>query len=153
MNGGEAVDIQVAEFKLNIPKHLAKIRDAKYWKFAASEWHRLYRRYVPFKEGILYNQVRISGGKEEGVIEHTAPYAHYMYEGMVYGPNYPIVQAGVVVGYYSPKAPKHPTGRRISYRGTGTRHWDEAAQPTQGPLLIRSMQAYVDSGRVNFDDA
>lgn len=142
------MQIIVSEVRLNIPWHLAQVRNKTYWLFAASEWHRLYRPYVPFKEGILYNQVHITSSEAEGVIEHTAPYAHYMYEGKVYGPNIPITQGGKVVAYFSPIAPKHPTGASIHYRGKGTRHWDQAAVPTQFPLLIKSLQAYADSGRL-----
>ena len=92
----------------------------------------------------------ISGGNGEGTVEHTVPYAHYMYEGIAYGPNVPITQGGAVVGYFSPVAPKHPTGGMLHYSGMGSRHWDEAAKPTQLPMLVRSLQAFVDSGALGF---
>ena len=142
------IKITVTDVNINVPRHVSALRSKELWTFIGSEWHRLYREFCPFKEGILYNQVRIEGGDCEAVIEHTAPYAHYMYEGRVYGPNVPISQGGCIVGYFSPKAPKHPTGAMITYRGKGSRYWDKAAEPTKKPLLIRSIQNYINSGRL-----
>lgn len=144
------VSMEVAEININVPGHVAKAQGEKLWTFAATEWHRLYRPYVPFKEGALYGTVNITGGHCEGVIEHTVPYAHYAYEGLVYGPNIPIMQGGAVVGFFSPVAPKHPTGRMLQFSGMGSRHWDEAARPTQLPALVSSLQAFVDSGALGF---
>lgn len=136
--------MEIESINIDVKGHTDAVKGSAFWTFAASEWHRLYRPYVPFKEGVLYNQVNITGGNGEGVIEHTAPYAHYAYEGITYGPNVPITQGGVVVGFYSPKAPKRPTGGMLHYSGMGSRHWDEAAKPTQLPSLIASLQAYID---------
>ena len=144
----------VDSVNVNIQGHLNRVQSEKLWTYAASEWHRLYRPYVPFREGILYNQVNITGGNGQGIIEHTAPYAHYLYEGIVYGPNIPISQGGEVVGFFSPVAPKHPTGRMMHYNTMhspfASRHWDEAARPTQFPMLQQSLQAFVDSGALGF---
>ena len=67
------------------------------------------------------------------------PYAHYQYEGDIYGPNFPIIKGGRIVGWYSkPGMTKHPTGRKMSayvgndwlgyhfgYSEPGTEHhWD-----------------------------
>lgn len=144
------MQLVVDSVDIDIQGHMNKVQGSKFWTYAASEWHRLYRPYVPYKEGMLYNTVKISGGGGDGEIEHTVPYAHYAYEGLVYGPNVPIVQGGAVVGYYSPTAPKHPTGAMMHYSGMGSRHWDQAARPTQLPLLVRSLQAFVDSGALGF---
>lgn len=144
----------VDSVNIDVKGHMDKAQGEKFWTFAASEWHRLYRQYVPFREGILYNQVNITGGNSMGVIEHTAPYAHYIYEGVIYGPNVPITQGGEIVGYFSPEAPKHSTGRQMTFNtmfsGYASRHWDEAAKPAQLPMLIKSMQAFVDSGALRF---
>lgn len=104
------VGFEVESVNIDVAGHMSKVQGEKLWTYAASEWHRLYRPYVPFKEGILYGSVNISGGNCEGIIEHTAPYAHYAYEGRVMGPNVPISQGGATVGFYSPVAPKHYTG-------------------------------------------
>lgn len=140
------MNLEVESVDINVQGHMSKVQGERFWTYAAVEWHRLYRMYVPFREGILYGTVNITGGNGEGTVEHTAPYAHYAYEGVVYGPNVPITQGGQTVGFFFPAAPKHPTGAMMHYTGTGSRHWDEAAKPTQLPLLIRSMQGFVDSG-------
>lgn len=144
------MDITVSEVHINTRGHINRVRSEKFWAYGASEWHRLYRPYCPFREGALYGQVNITGGNGEGTIEHTAPYAHYQYEGEAYGPNVPISQGGAIVGYFSPVTPKHPTGKMLKYTGMGTRHWDQAARPTQLPLLLQSLQRFVDSGALGF---
>lgn len=48
-----------------------------------------------------------------------ASYAHYMYYGVVYGPNYPVEidDSGNVLQWRSPAGQKkHPTGRAIKYK-------------------------------------
>ena len=123
--------------------------DSAFWTYAASEWHRLYAPYVPFESGALRDSVTIA----PKTITHNAPYAHYQYTGDVYGPNYPITQNGVRVGYYSPpNRPKHPTGKRLKYKNPkAAAKWDEVAAGTQLPKLVSSLQAYIDSGRLKLD--
>ena len=146
------MDFVVESVNINIQGHLGKVEGEKFWTYAGSEWHRLYRPYVPFKEGALYNTVNITGGGNNAIIEHTVPYAHYAYEGEVYGPNVPIMQGGAIAGFYSPIKPKHPTGKMLHFSGMGSRHWDEAARPTQFPMLVQSLQAFVDSGALEFSN-
>ena len=123
--------------------------DSAFWTFAASEWHRLYAPYVPFESGALRDSVTIA----PKTITHNAPYAHYQYTGDVYGPNYPITQNGVRVGFFSPpNRPKHPTGKRLKYKSPkAAAKWDQGAAPTQTPKLVSSLQAYIDSGRLKLD--
>jgi len=95
------------------------------------EIHNLFAKmcepYVPMEEGTLSQQIEVL---PEGV-HYTVPYAHYQYIGLIYGPNIPIVEDGVVVGWFSPPGQKkHPTGRRISYSNQmhplASREWDKA---------------------------
>ena len=102
---------------IDIPKHMKAIQDPRFWTFAASEWHRLYKPFMPRDTGTLMNTVAIRP-KE---IEHTVPYAHYQYE-----------------GHFNFRKDKNPKA---------SRHWDKAAKPTEEPKLIRSLQAYIDSGK------
>ena len=53
--------------------------------------------YVPAKNMMLAQNVRVYADDDTGYIEYNSPYAHYMYEGEVYGPSYPIVKGGVAV--------------------------------------------------------
>ena len=87
-------------------------------------------KYVPLDTGTLRETV------ETGVdfVRWGVPYAHYMNEGMVYGPNFPITRnikfsdtsVNQVVGWYSiPNKKKHPTGKPIIYHTPGTGpHWE-----------------------------
>lgn len=84
--------------------------------------------YIPMKEGILLGSATVTpqyvryGGP-------SAPYAHYMFEGIVYGPNIPIIKDGVIVGWWSPPT-KQPTGKPLEYstelHPLATHHWHEA---------------------------
>ena len=123
--------------------------DRTFWTFAASEWHRLYAPYVPFESGTLRDSVTIA----PKTITHNAPYAHYQYTGDVYGPNYPITQNGVRVGFFSiPNRPKHKTGGKLKYKNPkAAAKWDQVAAATQAPKLVSSLQAYIDSGRLKLD--
>lgn len=61
-----------------------------------------------------------------GIITYAPPgkgdgtsYAHYMYYGMVYGPNYPAERdsEGKVTAWWSPPGQKkHPTGKELQYK-------------------------------------
>lgn len=110
-------DIKVTS-SIDIPKNLAKINNAAFWKFAHAEWNRLIFPYVPFDTGTLAESVNISAD----CIEYRAPYASSVYS---QNRNF--------------RKDKHPLA---------TARWDEAAEPTQKPKLIEALQAYVDSGRL-----
>ena len=103
---------------INIPAHMKAIRDPVFWTFAASEWYRLYKSYMPRDTGTLMNTVVIRP-KE---VEHTVPYAWRNYN-----------------GHFNFRKDKNPKA---------SRQWDKAAKPTEEPKLIRSLQAYIDSGKV-----
>lgn len=91
--------------------------------------------YVPMDTGALASSGLAN--VTEDYVEYIAPYVHYMYEGIVYGPNIPITQDGVIVGWFSPpNQPKHPTGASIQYstekHPLATHHWDEAMMANRG---------------------
>lgn len=129
-------------FSISIENHmkLDKLKSAltndSTWLFAAQQWHRLYHQYVPFKTGTLAQSVTYAPGE----ITHTAPYAHYQYEGKVYGVNYPIMQGGIPVGYYS-KGKKSPTGGTLKQNGQA--HWDEYAAVAQGDALCKTIADFL----------
>lgn len=81
--------------------------------------------YVPMKEGDLSKNVEVNAER----VRYLSPYAHYQFEGMVYGPNIPIMENGVIVGWWSPPN-KQPTGAQINYstdlHPQATHHWHEA---------------------------
>lgn len=122
--------------------------DDALWMYAATEWHRLYKKYVPMESGQLRDNVTITPGQ----IVHEVPYAHYQYAGIVYEPSYPITQGGIVVGFFSPKnRKKNPTSRKLKYKSpSASKEWDKAAEATEKAALVSSIQRYIDEGRVKF---
>lgn len=117
------VKVTVDDSGINVKATSDKImNDRAFGIFAATQWHKLYYDYVPQQERVLANTVKI----EPWAIEHTAPYARYQYE-----------------GHFSHKNSKNPD--------KASRQWDKAAAPTQGPKLVSSLQAYIDSGKLKLD--
>lgn len=97
--------------------------------------------YVPMNEGVLAQSTTIS---PTGVT-YTQPYAHYQYIGMVYGPNIPIFQNGLLVGFRSiPGRKKDPTGREINYsterHPLATKEWDKAMMRDKGDEFIEQVR-------------
>ncbi len=84
---------------------------------------------IPFQQGALRNSVNYPNGVYGGEIEWNTPYAHYLYQGEVYGPNIPIKDSdGNITGWYSPPN-KRPTGRPLHYHTEGTGdHWFEKSK-------------------------
>lgn len=69
-----------------------------------------------------------------GQVVWNTPYAHYQYMGIVYGPNIPIIEDGILMGFFSPPGrPKHPTDRELTY--------DTAQNPLAGPYWFERMKA------------
>ena len=102
--------------------------------------------WTPFQEGILSSSVEIT----PEYIRYDGPYAHYVYEGIVYGPNIPIKQNGQIVRWVSPplgKGSKHPTGKKMEYtkerHPLATDHWDKAAMQTQLDPFIEEIKEYL----------
>lgn len=106
-----------------------------FWTFAANEWWRQYKNWVPSITGQLYSNVSIAP-KE---ITHNAPYAHYLYEGkMMVAPNGSAwAKRGEI---------KHYNGMALKYTGSPVQgpRWDDAAAPTQRPKLEQSLENYLD---------
>ena len=81
-------------------------------------------------------RLRASGRATEKTVVwgEGLPYARYVYEGIIYGPNIPITginwETGetMIRGWFSPPGEKkYPTGRYMSYyEWKPERHWDEA---------------------------
>ena len=109
--------------------------------------------YVPMDEGVLSQSIEIM----PDYVHYTQPYAHYQYIGEVYGPNIPIIENGVIVGWFSPpgKGSKHPTGRQISYNvekhPLATDHWDKAMMRDRGDEFKKEIADLIIAfvGRLN----
>ncbi len=83
-------------------------------------------------------------------IIYPGPYAHYIYEGRVMGPNIPIKDKnGRITGWWS-KAPKYYTGEEISYNTNAhplaTHHWDKAMWSAEKKDIEKELQDFVNRG-------
>lgn len=118
--------------------------------FLANEFKRLMYKYVPKKNMVLSQNVSVYVDEDgEGVVKYNSPYAHYQYEGEVYGPNIPKKDAnGNVIGWWSPPH-KTPTGRKLQYdkfrNPLATDHWDRAMLKDKKQDLIRAYQAWLET--------
>ena len=106
--------------------------------------HRI-TRYMPERSGMLSTKSKRIVSPTE--IEVAAPYAHYQYKGEVYGPNIPIKENGVIVGYFSPPS-KHRTGRRLDQtKGKNERggpYWEKRLMAAEGTAITADLQRYID---------
>ena len=106
-------------------------------------------KYTPYREGDLA-YTNVEEGKDY-IIYHS-PYAHYMYEGQVMGPTFPIFRDGILVGFRSPKGKKkHYTGKEIEYK-TSIGHeyagprWDQRMWSAEKDDVLKEVQDYIKRG-------
>lgn len=134
------------------PKYVEKLCKEIFDDKTMLEFHQEYARllspYVPYKKGLLDYDQRVITPE---YIDYQADYAHYIYEGTVYGPNVPITKDGVVVGWRSPvgKGGKYPTERRLQYNKSeghpfATDHWDKVYLDEHKDELIAHLQNILD---------
>ena len=106
--------------------------------------------YVPFDEGILAGSANTATEIGSGEVVYDTPYARYQYYGEVYGPNIPIVENGVIVGYWSPPE-KTPTGRQLQYNTDKNplagSHWFDRAMADHSDDVLKEAQNAADRGR------
>ena len=110
--------------------------------------------YVPMKTGTLaYRKLNVT----PNFVQYEGPYAHYMYEGMIYGPNIPIYEnigaTKVITGYFSiPGKAKSPTGRYMTYsqemHPLASRHWDKEMMRNNGDAFVAEVKRIL-SRRLN----
>lgn len=101
--------------------------------------------YVPFAEGVLAGSANTATEIGSGEVVYDTPYARYLYYGEVYGPNIPVVENGVIVGYRSPPE-KRPTGRLLKYSReinhlAGSRWFDRAMADHAKDILKEAQDA------------
>lgn len=105
--------------------------------------------FLPFQSGALRNS-GITGTKVgSGRVRWTAPYAHYLYEGKVMGPNVPIHEGGQLVGFFSPRAPKTYTGKELQFHGApkrGARWFDRMKRVHTTDIVEAANRAYQGGG-------
>lgn len=132
------------------PSQIAKeIINSDVQLFTANEAKRLMDPYVPARNLVLAQNVSIYTEDDQGIVEYRSPYAHYQYKGIVYGPNYPVKEGGVIVGWKSPPR-KTPTDRKLEYskfrHPLATSHWDKAMVTARGDDLTAAVQRFIERG-------
>lgn len=104
----------------------------------------LMEKYTPFRTGALVQSVTRGTKIGSGHIVYNSPYARYQYYGVVYGPNIPIYENGILVGFRSPKQ-KHKTNRMITYSKArhpqAQRLWFETMKKKHGEAILRGAAA------------
>ena len=102
--------------------------------------------YIPASPNrILENSAQAATEIGSGQVIWNTPYAHYQYMGIVYGPNIPVIQDGILMGWFSPPGrPKHPTDRELTY--------DTAQNPLAGAYWFErakadNLQQWLDEAR------
>ena len=105
--------------------------------------------YLPFDEGVLAGSANTATEIGSGEVIYDTPYARYQYYGEVYGPNFPITENGVIVGYYSPPE-KFPTGEKLEYstekNPMAGSHWFERAMADHKDDVLKEAQDAADRG-------
>jgi hypothetical protein len=112
--------------------------------YANAQLERYCAPYVPMQTGTLSQSVTVS----PDCVQYHTPYARYQYNGVVYEPSIPIMQGGVVVGFFSPPGqPKRPTGRAInysrSYHPLAQAFWDKGAMAAHLNDLLDDVAQYI----------
>lgn len=117
--------------------------------FLANEARKLMNPYVPADNLVLAQNVRTYVENNKGIVHYQSPYAHYQYVGVAYGPNYPIKDGNVVVGYYSPPH-KTSAGKKIKHstfrHPLATSEWDKAMMRARKGDLAKAMEEYLKRG-------
>lgn len=110
-------------------------------KYLASDVKRRSDPYTPFLQGILQNTAMIAADGSE--IVYIPPYSHYQWEGIVRGPNYTNGER-----FWSGKAPKQPTGEKLTYSGGSPRgpRWTERMFADKRKEIENDLEAFIKRG-------
>ena len=112
-----------------LPNKLQSLVDDRAMLAIHNNLARMCDPYVPMDSGTLAQTTEITPQH----VKYLVPYAHYMYTGIIFGPNIPIrdKETGEITGWFSiPGMQKTSTGRPISYstevHPLATKQWDKA---------------------------
>lgn len=105
--------------------------------------------YLPYDEGVLAGSANTATKIGSGEVIYDTDYARYQYYGEVYGPNIPIVENGVITGYFSPPE-KHSTGEKLNYstevNPMAGSHWFDRAMADHKEDILKEAQDAADRG-------
>lgn len=121
------------------------LNDNKQVKLAVhQQFRKRLMKYEPMRTGVMSEAVTVT----EDYLHYLSPQSHYMHEGVVYGPNIPIFEDGVIVGYFSlPDRKKQPTGEKLKYstekHPNATHHWEQAMMQDEGDVFETDVKSIV----------
>lgn len=105
--------------------------------------------YLPFDEGVLAGSANTATKIGSGEVVYDTPYARYLYYGEVYGPNIPIIENGIITGYWSPPE-KFPTGKKLEYsteiNPQAGSHWFDRAMEVHKDEILKEAQNAANRG-------
>lgn len=107
-----------------------------------TEIHNLFAKmmepYVPFSSDLANLEITPE------YVKYDVPYAHYHYIGDVYGLNIPIIENGIIVGWFSKpdeNGHKHPTGHKLNFKkARASDHWDQAMLEEKKEEFIKQVE-------------
>lgn len=139
---GVKIDVQPVNV---IKANLGINPDGPVMKFFVSTCAKRMDKYVPYRTGTLA-KYKIEGN----LVIYDTPYAHYMYEGKVMGPNIPIKDKNGNIIKWISKKPKHYTGADIDYSSSIANghpyagpHWDQRMWTAEKDKIIKEVQGAI----------
>lgn len=129
----------------NQPEEIVKrIINSDVRLFMANEAKRLMDQYVPAKNLILAQAVRIYIEGEQGIVHYNSPHAHYQYKGELY------VSSVTGSPWASKGEYKIPTGEPLNHskfrHPLATSEWDKAMMRSRKGDLVSATQNYINRG-------
>lgn len=115
--------------------------------FLANTAKRFMDPYVPARNMILSQNVRVYVENGKGVVHYLSPYAHYQYEGILYVD--PKTGKGAFTNgegkfWSRPRVSKIPTEKKLEYsHPLATSHWDKAMMAARKGDLVRSYENFL----------
>ena len=111
--------------------------------YLAQTCKRLMDKYVPARNLVLAQNVRVYVEKKEGIVHYLSPYAHYQYEGILYVSSIN-GSAWARHGEYKVKAsPEKALEQSKARHPLATSKWDKAMWAARKDDVISSYQRWL----------
>lgn len=115
--------------------------------FLANECKRLMDPYVPARNLVLAQNVKVFVQDQHGYVHYRSPYAHYQYEGVLYVSSI-TGSSWATQGEYKVKAvPERQLSHDKSRHPLATSHWDKAMMSARKGDLVRAYQRWLNRRR------
>lgn len=111
--------------------------------FLANEAKRLMDPYVPFRMGMLSQNVRTYVESGEGYVKYNSPYAHYQYEGILYVSSRTGSAWAKNGEYKVPAKPEKELEHNKARHPLATSYWDKAMMTARGTDLVAAYNRWL----------